>query len=67
MTSVMWPCILPESTDITDPVLQVAQESMDEIFEFHAGGVQLTTQGLREHRPLDSHNILYYQKLMELL
>jgi sugar phosphate isomerase/epimerase len=56
-----------QSADITDPVLQVAEESIDKIFEFHAGGVQLTTQGLREHRPLDSHNILDHQKFMELL
>lgn len=56
-----------KSADITIPVLQVAEEYIDKIFEFHAGGVQLTPQGLREHRPLDSLNILDHGKVLELL
>ena len=56
-----------KSADITDPVLQVAEEYIDKIWEFHAGGVQITSQGLREHRPLDRQNILDHQKFMELL
>ncbi len=57
----------PASPDITASVLQVAEEGMDHIFEFHAGGVNLTSQGLREHRPLDENNILDHGKFMELL
>ena len=55
------------AADITDPVLRIAEANIDKILEFHAGGVQLTSQGLREHRPLDRHNILDHGKLMELL
>ena len=57
----------PESSDITGSVLQVVEASVDRIFEFHAGGVNLTSQGLREHRPLDADNILDHGRLMELL
>jgi sugar phosphate isomerase/epimerase len=55
------------SADITDPVLRIAEANIDNILEFHAGGVQVTTQGLREHRPLDRNNILDHGKLMDLL
>jgi sugar phosphate isomerase/epimerase len=55
------------SADITGSVLQVVEECLDHILEFHAGGVQLTSQGLREHRPLDQGNILDHGKLMDLL
>jgi sugar phosphate isomerase/epimerase len=55
------------SADITDPVLRIAEANIDKILEFHAGGVQFTSQGLREHRPLDRNNILDHGKLMELL
>jgi sugar phosphate isomerase/epimerase len=57
----------PESPDITGSVLQVVEASIDRIFEFHAGGVQRTSQGLREHRPLEPNNILDHGRLMELL
>jgi len=57
----------PESPDITGSVLQVVEASIDKIFEFHAGGVQRTSQGLREHRPLDRNNILDHGPLMDLL
>src|SRR3972149_10539353 len=57
----------PESPDITASVLQVVEASIDKIIEFHAGGVQRTSQGLREHRPLDPNNILDHGRLMELL
>jgi sugar phosphate isomerase/epimerase len=57
----------PTSPDITASVLRVVEESIDHIFEFHAGGVNRTAQGLREHRPLDEHNILDHGKLMTLL
>ena len=57
----------PESSDITASVLQVVEASIDKIIEFHAGGVQRTSQGLREHRPLDSNNILDHGRLLELL
>ena len=57
----------PESPDITGSVLQVVETSIDKIFEFHAGGVQRTSQGLREHRPLDRNNILDHGRLMDLL
>jgi sugar phosphate isomerase/epimerase len=55
------------SADITASVLQVVEECLDHILEFHAGGVHLTSQGLREHRPLDQDNILDHGKLMDLL
>jgi sugar phosphate isomerase/epimerase len=55
------------SADITASALQVVEECMDHILEFHAGGVHLTSQGLREHRPLDQDNILDHGKLMNLL
>lgn len=57
----------PASPDITASVLRLVEESIDNIMEFHAGGVQLTSQGLREHRPLDQNNILDHGKFMELL
>ena len=57
----------PASPDITASVLKIAEECMDSIFEFHAGGVNLTSQGLREHRPLDENNILDHKRFMELL
>jgi sugar phosphate isomerase/epimerase len=57
----------PQSVDINASVLQVAEECLDQTWELHAGGVQLTSQGLREHRPLDRHNILDHGKLMDLL
>ncbi len=57
----------PTSPDITASVLRIAEECMDSIFEFHAGGVNLTSQGLREHRPLDENNILDHKRFMELL
>jgi sugar phosphate isomerase/epimerase len=56
-----------QSMDITASVLQVAEECLDQTWEFHAGGVQLTSQGLREHRPLDPYNLLDHGKLMDLL
>jgi sugar phosphate isomerase/epimerase len=56
-----------QSADITASVLQVAEECLDQTWEFHAGGVQITSQGLREHRPLDRHNILDHGRLMDLL
>jgi len=56
-----------QSADITDPVLRITEANIDNIFEFHAGGVQATSQGLREHRPLDRNNILDHGKLMGLL
>lgn len=55
------------SAVIAESVLQVAEECLDQTWEFHTGGVQLTSQGLREHRPLDRHNILNHGKLMNLL
>jgi sugar phosphate isomerase/epimerase len=55
------------SPDITTSILQVVEECLDQTWEFHAGGVQLTSQGLREHRPLDRHNLLDHGKLMDLL
>jgi sugar phosphate isomerase/epimerase len=55
------------SADITDPVLRIAEANIDNILEFHAGGVQVTSQGLREHRPLDRNNVLDHGKLMDLL
>jgi sugar phosphate isomerase/epimerase len=57
----------PRSADVTDPVLRIAEANIDKILEFHAGGVQLTSLGLREHRPLDRNNILDHGKLMDLL
>jgi hypothetical protein len=39
----------PRSADMTASVLQVAEECLDQAWELHAGGVQLTSQGLREH------------------
>ncbi len=57
----------PASPDITASVLELVEESLDQILEFHAGGVNLTPQGLREHRPLDHHNILDHGKFMDLL
>ena len=55
------------SADITGSVLQVVEDCLDHILEFHAGGVHLTSQGLREHRPLDENNLLDHGKLMNLL
>jgi sugar phosphate isomerase/epimerase len=55
------------SADITGSVLQVVEECLDHILEFHAGGVHLTSQGLREHRPLDQNNLMDHGKLMKLL
>jgi sugar phosphate isomerase/epimerase len=55
------------SADITASVLQVVDEGLDHILEFHAGGVHLTSQGLREHRPLDQNNLLDHGRLMKLL
>jgi sugar phosphate isomerase/epimerase len=55
------------SADITASVLSVVEECPGHILEFHAGGVQLTSQGLREHRPLDQNNLLDHGKLMQLL
>jgi hypothetical protein len=52
---------------IAESLLQVAEECLDQTWEFHTGGVQLTSRGLREHRPLDRHNILDHGKLMNLL
>jgi sugar phosphate isomerase/epimerase len=57
----------PGSADMTASVLRVVEECLDHILEFHAGGVQLTSQGLREHRPLDQNNLMDHGKLMELL
>ncbi len=57
----------PDSAHLTESVLQVAEDCIDETLEYHAGGVQLTSQGLREHRPLDKHNILDHAKLMDLV
>ena len=57
----------PEAPDITASVLEVVEATVDKIIEFHAGGVERTSQGLREHRPLGSNNILDHGKLMELL
>ncbi len=57
----------PDEANITNPVLQVAGECLDQTFEFHAGGVQITPQGLREHRPLDKYNILDHARLMDLV
>ncbi len=53
--------------DITESVLQLAEKCLNQTWEFHAGGVQVTSQGLREHRPLDRHNLLDHGKLMNLL
>jgi sugar phosphate isomerase/epimerase len=55
------------SEDITASVLQVVEDCLDQVIEFHAGGVHLTSQGLREHRPLDQNNLLDHGKLMKLL
>ena len=55
------------SADITASVLKVVDKCLDHIIEFHAGGVHLTSQGLREHRPLDRDNLLDHGKLMQLL
>ena len=55
------------SADITESVLQVAEECLDQTWEYHAGGVHPTSQGLREHRPLDRHNLLNHGRLMNLL
>jgi hypothetical protein len=48
-------------------VLGVAERCLDRILEFHAGGVHLTSQGLREHRPLDGNNLVDHGRLMDLL
>ena len=55
------------SQDITASVLRVVEDCLDHILEFHAGGVHLTSQGLREHRPLDRNNLMDHGKLMRLL
>ncbi len=57
----------PDSAHLTESVLQVAEGCLDKTWEYHAGGVQLTAQGLREHRPLDKNNILDHTKLMDLV
>jgi len=57
----------PGSADMTASVLRVVEECLDHILEFHAGGVHITSQGLREHRPLDQNNILDHGRLMKLL
>ena len=56
----------PES-NLTEKVLHVMEQCLDYTLEIHGGGVQMTSRGLKEHRPLDKHNLLDHGQLIRLL
>ena len=56
-----------DSANITGQVLEVIAEHLDQVVEFHAGGVVKMPGGLKEHRPLDENDLLDQAQIGRLL
>lgn len=56
-----------KGSNVKGYILKLIAKYLDKIVEFHYGGVNATSKGLMEHRPLDDNDILDNAGMMSLL